>query len=87
MASKIAELSSVIARNTARVDEYIRSHNLSPPSFQVDGPVDLKLPEEVEEARVAAIDASQELNDLLRGPIALVRPVVSLSQSTNQSCR
>ena len=87
MASKIAELSSVIARNTASVDEYIRSHNLPQPSFDVDGPVDLKLPEEVEEARVAAIDASQELNDLLRGPIALVRPVVSCSPNTKKSCR
>ncbi len=86
MASKIAELSSVIARNTASVDEYIRSHNLSQPSFDVDSPVDLKLPDGVEEARVAAIDASQELNDLLRGPIALVRPVVSRSPNTKKSC-
>ena len=77
MNSSIGELSASIARNTALVEEYLHSHSRPLPSFASDGPIDLQLPEEVDKARIAAIDATQELNDLLRGPIALVRPVVS----------
>lgn len=79
MSSRIGELSAIIARTTAEVEAYLHSHNLPLPSFNVDGPTDLLLPEEIDNARVAAIDATQELNDLLRGPIALVRPVVNSS--------
>ena len=78
MRSRIAELSAVIEQCTTKVDQYLTTHGLPQPTFTFDGPLDLKLPEDIEEARVAAIDASQELNDLLRGPVALVRPVVSL---------
>ncbi len=85
MNSKIGELSSIIAQKTAQVDEYLSTHKQPSPSFEIDGPLDLHLPEEVEKARVVAIDASQELNDLLRGPVALVRPVVSLSPYTDKA--
>ena len=78
MRSRIAELSAVIEHSTAKVDQYLSNHGLPQPTFAINGPLDLRLPEDLEEARVAAIDASQELNDLLRGPVALVRPVVSL---------
>ena len=75
--SRISELSSLIAEDTARVKDYLRAHHLPLPSFDVDGPVNLNLLEEIEAARMAAIDALQELNDLLKGSVALIRPVVS----------
>lgn len=37
--------------------------------FQKDAP-------EIEKARIAAIEASMELQDLLTGPIQLLRPIV-----------
>ena len=67
----------MIAENTAWIEDYLRAHYLPLLSFNVDGPVDLNLPEEIEAARMAAIDALKELNDLLKDPVALTRPVVS----------
>lgn len=78
MASEIAKLAALVLTNTVRVDDYLQKNGLSSPSFHEDGPVDLKLSAEIEAARVVALEASLRLNDLLRGPIELVRPTVYL---------
>ncbi|USP77674.1 hypothetical protein yc1106_04948 [Curvularia clavata] len=70
--SRIAELAATIAHHTARVDKFLDEHNLPQPSFDVDGPVELGLPSDVEESRVAVLRATQELNDLLQGPRELI---------------
>ena len=82
--TRIAELAGLIASNTATVDDYLRSHNLPSPSFDVDGPVNLGIPAEaveIESARVAAVEASMELQDLLQGPNTLLRPNVCRLQT------
>ena len=66
--SRIAELSTTIAQHTQKIDDYLAANNLPHPSFEADGPVDLGLPPEIEKSRTAALQASQELNDLLQGP-------------------
>lgn len=84
--SRVAQLSELIATNVAKLEEYWKSHNLLFPSFDVDGPVDMNLSTdapETEAARITAIEASIELQDLLQGPIISLRPIVStLSTST-----
>lgn len=80
--SRIAELASIIARKTAKVDEYLQSHDRPSPSFDVDCPPDLGIPPhatEIEEARMEAIEASIELQELLQGPASLLRPIANMS--------
>lgn len=66
--SRIAQLASAVAHHTQRVDSYLAEKNLPQPSFDADSPVHLGLPADIEQSRVAALQASQELNELLQGP-------------------
>ncbi|KAI1801108.1 S-adenosyl-L-methionine-dependent methyltransferase [Daldinia bambusicola] len=69
--SRIVELATRITTNTAKINDYLLSHNLPPPSFEVDGPLDTLIPKdeiEVESARVAVIDDTLELRRLALGP-------------------
>jgi hypothetical protein len=66
--SRIAELATTVAQHTHRIDSYLAEKGLPYPSFKVYGPVDLELPPDIEQSRIAALQASQELNDLLQGP-------------------
>lgn len=80
--SRITELASIIASRTAKVDEYLRSHNRPSPSFDIDNPPDLGIPidaVDIDEARVEAIEASIELQELLQGPASLLSPIVRFS--------
>lgn len=77
--TRIAELATSVSTNTAKVDEYLKSHSRPSPSFDVDHPADLGIPPEaidIDNARKAALEASIELQDLLQGPTSLLRPVV-----------
>ena len=77
--SRIAELATQIAENTTKVDDYIAANGIPSPSFDADGPTDLVMQSpEIEKARLAAIGASMELQDLLQGPVACLRPAVSV---------
>ena len=78
MASRITELAALISTHTNTVEHYLQSNGLHPPSFNVDGPVQLGIKDpKIEAARLAVIEASIELHDLLVGPVALTRPEVS----------
>ncbi|EUC41662.1 hypothetical protein COCMIDRAFT_8664 [Bipolaris oryzae ATCC 44560] len=70
--SRIAELAATIVHHTTRVDKFLSGNSLPQPSFDSHGPVDLGLPSEIEESRVAVLQATQELNDLLQGPRELI---------------
>lgn len=65
--SRLAELANAVAVHTQRIDSYLCEKAL-PHSFAADSPVDLSLPPELKQSRLAVLEASQELNDLLRGP-------------------
>lgn len=80
--SRIAELAFIIQSKTAQVDEYLQSHDRPSPSFDVDCPPDLGIPPDatdIEEARMEAIEASIELQELLQGPANLLRPIANMS--------
>lgn len=70
--SRILELSSRIAANTTRLNDYLVSNNLPSPDFDhIEGPRDTLVPKDetdVEAARVAIIDDTMELRQLVLGP-------------------
>lgn len=69
--SRITKLANRIAANTTKLNDYLVARNLPTPSFGVDGPKDTLVPKqeaEVEAARVAIIDDTQELRRLVLGP-------------------
>lgn len=76
--SRILELAKAVHANTEKLDAYLNENNLPFPSFEEHGAVDFGIKsQEVEGARVAAMEAAIELHDLLLGPAMLTRPVVS----------
>ena len=77
--SRIAQLAALIANNVATVDNHVHAQSLDSPSFDVDCTTDIgafiRYPD-VENARVATIEAAMELQDLLQGSVALLAPPV-----------
>ncbi|KAK0641422.1 sterigmatocystin 8-O-methyltransferase precursor [Cercophora newfieldiana] len=70
-ATPITELSARIAANTTKVNNYLSSHNLPGPSFDVNAPQQLlpsDTPPEITLARQAVIDDCLELRNLMLGP-------------------
>ncbi|KAH9997465.1 S-adenosyl-L-methionine-dependent methyltransferase [Xylariaceae sp. FL0662B] len=69
--SRIVELSSRIAANTAILNDYFTANNLPSPSFDIDGPRECLIPKsqtDVERARIAIAEDSTELRSLALGP-------------------
>lgn len=77
--SRIAELASIISINTTKINDYLQTHNLPQPSFDVNGPVQPILAgnSELEDARLRAVEASIELQQLLQGADKLLLPEVN----------
>lgn len=71
MSSRITLLSSRIATNTSKLNDYLEANGLPTPSFEVNGPSQSSVPSsepEIEAARIAIIDDTQELRRLVLGP-------------------
>jgi hypothetical protein len=67
----LSELAATISANTAKIENYLRSHDLKSPSFDVDAPTGSLVPSdapELETARSELIDATLMLHDLILGP-------------------
>jgi len=67
----ISELATIISTNTAKVNDYLSAHGHMLPSFHVDAPSKSNIPSdapEIKAARVAVIDATLMLRDLMLGP-------------------
>jgi hypothetical protein len=79
-ASRIADLSVIIASQTAVLDEYIRNNSLSEPAFSADAPTAVfgSAPPDVQKAKSSVIQATIELRQLLEGPVKLLLPEVLL---------
>ncbi|KAL8910059.1 MAG: hypothetical protein Q9171_004613 [Xanthocarpia ochracea] len=75
--SQTSELATSIAANIGVVNEYLHKNNLPFPSFHEDGPVNLMLSPEAENAKTTAIEACLRLRDLLCGPVELLRPTIN----------
>ncbi|KAK0628564.1 S-adenosyl-L-methionine-dependent methyltransferase [Bombardia bombarda] len=72
--SRITVLAQIIAKETEKVETYMRGNNLPMPSFEVDAPGDFpRLPEEINRSRQEIISASKELGLLAQGPRESIR--------------
>ena len=67
--SRMAQLASVIQTHTTIVDEHIALQKLPSPSFHVNAPPQLQLPEAISSSRDAVIEAMDELQALMLGPL------------------
>lgn len=75
-----------LSANVERVVKHMHLNNIPEPSFDVDGPQELRFQaEEIEAARISAIETSMEIQDLLLGPTMLLRPIVSPIQQDQNS--
>lgn len=71
LSEDIAELSTIISENTQQVTDYLHHNGLPFPSFSAEAPTtSLIAPEasEIENARLAVIDATRRLRNLMLGP-------------------
>lgn len=66
------ELASIIIKNTDLIDQFLISHDMPFPSFDVDAPEKLSLPEELEAIRAIVLNASTEIHELLLSPKELL---------------
>ena len=80
MESRILQLVNQLVHNVDNVNSYLQSNSLPQPSFDLDAPLELgtKSAPDVEAARISAIEATIELQDLLMGPTMLLRPMVRI---------
>ena len=67
--TRITELAGIIQSNTAKLDEYLNVQGIKSPSFEIDAPEKLSLPAAVAKARETILDATNELHNLVLGPV------------------
>lgn len=89
--SRIIELANRIAINTVKVNDYLLSHDLPTPSFDIGSPLETLIPKhelDVESARVAVIDDTLELRRLVLGPREYLMSYTASPQdhNYNDSC-
>ena len=73
--SRIAELASIIATNTKHIDVYLSSEGLPTPSFDADSPPRLLLDSRVMAQRQAILEATDELQALMLGPVGILTTI------------
>jgi hypothetical protein len=66
--TRISKLAELIQGNIEKVDNYLNAEGIKSPSFDIDTPANLKLSPEIEQAKEAILDATDELQRLLLGP-------------------
>ena len=76
--SRLVELAELIIANAKKIDTHIQDHNQLQPSFSIAAPTKVVQDgaPEIEAARVAALEATVELQDLLQGPEGILHAPV-----------
>lgn len=70
--SRILQLANNIQTNTSIVDRHFSSHGIPTPSFDVETPLEVDLPHAIAVSRLAIIEATEELHQLMLGPVQTV---------------
>ncbi|KAF2123220.1 S-adenosyl-L-methionine-dependent methyltransferase [Lophiotrema nucula] len=70
--SRIVALSTTIHENTQIVDSYLAENGLPSPSFDISTPPDLSLPSDIAKAKEAILEAIDELQTLMLGPMGKI---------------
>lgn len=82
--NKIIELSSLIARETALINDFLVRNKLPTPSLDANALQSIPIPDSatnIKAARVAVIEACSELEALMTGPKELLKFKVNSSRS------
>lgn len=81
--NRTVELASVIATKTEVVDDYLNSHGLPPLSFEpMEKSQQYILPDSVQAAQNAILEATDELHALMLGPMGiLTQQLVRIAKS------
>jgi hypothetical protein len=67
----VSQLAAKIITNTVKVNDHLHVNSLAAPSFDVDGPTESLVPKdqaEIQAARIAVIEGTQELRRLILDP-------------------
>lgn len=67
--SRITVLAKVIEGNTRKVDDLLQEQGLPSPSFNATNPPDLPLPPHIKDAKDGVLEAMDELEALMLGPM------------------
>ncbi|KAF7888278.1 uncharacterized protein EAF02_002819 [Botrytis sinoallii] len=70
--TRIAELASIISTQTTIVDEYLQSHGIASPSFDVNYSETHQTPKEISASKSIIFEATEELNSLIGGPVGVL---------------
>ena len=70
--SRIVQLASLIQEHTRKVDDYIDANELPSPSFETSCPAHLILPPDIQVSQSKVLEAKDELNMLMLGPLRYV---------------
>lgn len=70
--TRIAELALIISTNTEEVDAHLARRGLPSPSFDPDGPAGALRDSQIAAARLAILEATDELHALMLGPVELL---------------
>lgn len=72
--SRMVALAQKIAKDTEKLETYMKENNLPMPSFDVDAPADFPtLPEDIQKSRQEIIHSTKELGLLAHGPREALR--------------
>lgn len=69
---RITELAAEIMQETLKVEKYLEDQQLPTPSFSPSFPVRLPLPDSITTSVQRAIEAADELQSLLLGPLGFI---------------
>ena len=70
--TRICQLAAIISDNTYKFDKYISTSGQIALSFDKDTPTNLEVPKDNAEARDAVMEASEELQALMLGPLVFL---------------
>lgn len=79
--SRILELANSIQTNTSKVDRHFSSRGIPTPSFDVETPLEMDLPDDIAACRLAILEATDELHLLMLGPVQTVNRLRVLQNS------
>jgi hypothetical protein len=74
--TRIVELSNIISENTTKINDFLAESGLPQLTFDAHGPADFPVPsanEDIQAARRAVVNATQELHVLMVGPRETLR--------------
>lgn len=83
--SRISELALLIRQHTCKIDEFLSSRGLLTPSFGLD--TALLLPDALLESQNAILQATDELNALVQGPVPFLMNMVISQVRETPRCR